>query len=116
MDDEEKLTFTSVMYRLGLTVLSFFLACIASLLQAWCMSKVYGWFVAPDLGPGPSLAGWYGVSTLTTLLLVSPMAKLKRKKETGKASDIFVLIFAVTLGSLIITLGAYLGGRVLGWI
>ena len=100
-----------------LLLLGFMLGVLGSLLMAWCMSKVYGWFVAPDLGPGPSLAGWYGLAVVVHLIIMGPLSNVQRQKEESESAYAPLgTLIGISLASVIITASSYLTGLVCGWV
>jgi hypothetical protein len=107
----------SIMLRLGLVLFAFMIAVVGSLVMAWCMSRTYGWFVARDLGPGPSLSGWYGIAVLVHIALMTPLANLAREKaEDAPTSSVLLTVVGLSLASLIVTGSSYLTGLICGWI
>jgi hypothetical protein len=105
-----------ILYNVGLLVLCFFLSVLGSLLMAGCAGLVYGWFIERDLGPGPSHAGWFGVATLVHMLMASPLINVKKESHESGFGTSIGLVVGLALISVVITLGAYLTGLVVGWI
>lgn len=105
-----------ILYYVGMFIFVFFLSVLGSLLMAACARLIYGWFLERDLGPGLSLAGWFGVSELVHMLMALPLLNVKKEtREEGFGTSIG-LVVGLALISIFITLGAYLTGLLVGWI
>ena len=115
-DNDKGVTFTGVMYNIGTVLLTFILAVLGSLVMAWCAQVTWHLFVERDLGVGPSLAGWYGISTLVHLLMMSTAVNLKRRENTNSRWDTLGLVVALTVGSLLTLGSSWCAGKILGWI
>lgn len=54
--------------KLGRLVAFLVVVPLMALLHAWAASVVWGWFMTPRYGSGPTLEQWYGLSVIVDLL------------------------------------------------
>lgn len=80
---------------------------------AYTATILWDWFLAVQYGAGPTLAAWYGISTLFGLL------QIKQNNTTTETSSLIVVILSsifVTLLSCGLTLfAAFCVRKILGW-
>ena len=88
---------------------------INAVLYANTAVVIWDWFLTPQYGSGPSLAGWYGISIIVGLLTIHLNS---RKDETEVDSVTAVAIISVVKAVIVclLTLGsAALVRTIAGW-
>lgn len=102
----------------SLTVLVLGLLAIApatALITGWVMSKYWDWFIARDYGAAPSLATFFGIASIVTLLVALATVKIKREKQDSSWGDVIVSVSAWV--GMLLGLGiSGLTGKILGWL
>lgn len=91
---------------------------ISSLIMASAFHTIWGWFIARDLGSGPSLAAWYGISTILSTIIGTAVANLaeKQSEERSVWARVFTRVVGLWLG-IAMGLGAmFVTGKILGWL
>lgn len=86
--------------------------------EAFALSKIWDWFLVPTHGSGPSLAGWFGLMAIASLVLNTALMAIPREKlEDEKRLGVLfwrqigaAIAFAIVLGT------TYLTGLALGWV
>lgn len=96
---------------------------VTPLITTWASSTVWRWYVARDLGPGPSQAAWYGIWTIIIMyvaIVYARMAKLERDKDKKRgwdAASIGATRIIVTWIVVPSSVGlCWVVGQVLGWL
>lgn len=89
---------------------------VVALAQAATLAKLYAWFVMPQYGVGPSLATWYGISTIATLLIVSGTSHIKSTAAEKSWGQIFTDVVGRLIGLPILLGLAWLAGKLFGWL
>lgn len=107
-----------------LTILA--LAFVRPLLFAWSASTMWSWFVARDLGPGPSYAAWFGLSMILGVILALNRSIKKddehgderdrRAKLTSKMDHWLALSFGRTAVAPVVVFVSWAFGTAVGWM
>ena len=99
--------------------LALVLSPITALLSAKTMHTLWGWFVARDYGDGPSLAAWFGLSEIATIVLSGALLHVARK-EADKDANPFMQVIGQSIGmwfGFALILGfAWVTGFALHWV
>lgn len=100
----------------GAILLAVLQAPLSALITAATMSKLWGWYVAPTYGAGPSYAGWFGLSAILGIA-VSPSLMNVQNKETSDdpLRDVIGRTLGTWLGCALVLGACWLTGLVLGW-
>lgn len=100
-----------------LTAAVFALGLFSAVVQAWCMSVVWRWFVAPQYGAGPTLAVWFGLTIILRMMIAASTMRLKKAEpEHSPLYDAFTDSLAIIFAFLM-TLGlAWITGSIVGWL
>lgn len=93
------------------------IAPINALAQAATFSTIWGWYASPQFGPGPSYAGWYGLSLIFGLAVGCALSGYNVTSEDSKGLKGALMKLVGLLISYPLVLGfAWLVGSILGWL
>lgn len=79
---------------------------------------LWGWFVAAEYGPGPSIGAWVGISTILGLIVHNHGAQVsdRRDKSDASASSVIGVVIGRLAAIGVILVVARFVGAVFGWI
>jgi hypothetical protein len=83
----------------------------SGMVRALAFRLLWGWFLAPQYGDGPTLRAWFGVSILITLLTYRLDSTSGKSSVSSVITNTFVHFFM--LGSIIVA--ATMARFVWGW-
>jgi hypothetical protein len=97
---------------LGLLLVFVIFPPLNALTTSWTCREIWSWFLAATYGPGPSLAGWYGINLLMTLATLHLTREKWGITLAGRATKSFGL---TALGCALILGVSYFVRIVCGW-
>ena len=84
--------------------------------MASTLRLLWGWFLSPQYGAGPSLAAWYGASTIFGLSIGLALSGYGVKSEERTFAKSCGGIVGGMIGMLLVIGMCWCVGSVLGWL
>lgn len=88
---------------IGLAIGVLVAAPLSALLLSWGASTLWGWFVQPQYGGGPSMAAWYGLSLIAGLFMHG-IARDTSKVNGSVIGTVLLKLLSLAVG-VVLTVG-----------
>ncbi len=96
--------------------LALVLSPVTAIISAKSMSILWDWFVLRDYGAGPSLAGWFGISTILGAAVSTSLVGVTRdKSEVDPISSVVSRAVGMWIGFGVMLAMAWVVGFALHW-
>lgn len=98
-------------------ILSFLTNIVTVLLEVHLFSHVWSWFLAEQYGPGPTLAAWFGLATVLTVIVnTCLLAHPTEKSENDPVTHVITRSLGTWIGLVVVYVLTWCTGSLLGWV